>query len=104
MAFNNWAFIYLGLGGEDPSTDRAVIENGGLATTVVAVPDPAMVGEVAKELVDAGAQSIELCGAFGPSGVAAALEATGGRVPVGGVTYGAESMHTLAALFPSSPE
>ena len=29
-----------------------------------------------------------------------AVIANGGRVPVGGVTYGPESMHALTALFP----
>ena len=39
MTFNNWGFIYLGLGAEDPAVDRAVIGRGGLTTTIVAVPD-----------------------------------------------------------------
>ena len=39
MTFNNWAYIYLGMGEEDPAVDRAVIERGGLRTTMVAVPD-----------------------------------------------------------------
>jgi hypothetical protein len=26
MTFNNWAYIYLGMGEEDPAVDRAVIE------------------------------------------------------------------------------
>ena len=58
MAFNNWAFIYLGNGGQDPAVDRAVIDRGGLTTTVVAVPDRSAAARVAAELVDAGAQSI----------------------------------------------
>lgn len=100
MAFTTWGFIYLGTGSEDPAVHRAVIEHGGLTTTLVAVPTPEAAVAVAVELVDAGAQTIELCGAFGPLWTARVLEATGGRVPVGGVTYGAESMHALTALFP----
>lgn len=99
MPFNNWGFIYLGTGSEDPALDRAVIEHGGLTTTIVAVPKADAVVEIARELVDAGAQSIELCGGFGPKVVADVLEATGGRVPVGGVSYGMESVPPLAALF-----
>jgi hypothetical protein len=100
MAFSNWAFIYLGLGGEDPAVDRAVIDRGGLKTTIVAVPDRSAVTRVATELVESGAQSIELCGGLGPAVAAEVVEATGGRVPVGAVTYGVESIHGLAALFP----
>jgi hypothetical protein len=100
MAFHQWGFIYLGTGSEDPAIDRAVIERGGLTTAIVAVPAPEAAVDAAIELVDAGAQTIELCGAFGPVWTARVIEATGGRVPVGGVTYGPESMHALAALFP----
>ena len=100
MAFTNWGFIYLGTGHEDPAADRAVIERSGLKTTVVAVPDRATALDTAVDLVEAGAQSIELCGGLGPSVASEVVEATGGRVPVGAVTYGVESIHALAALFP----
>ena len=100
MSFNNWAFIYLGEGNEDPAVDRAVITTGGLTTTIVAVPDGATAARLAKELVDDGAQSIELCGGLVPAVVADVVAAIGGKVPVGGVTYGVESIHALAALFP----
>lgn len=43
------------------------------------------------ELVTGGAQSLKLCGAFGPSDTAAVLEATGGQVPIGVATYGMDS-------------
>lgn len=99
MTFNNWAFIYLGVGTEDPAVDRAVIERGGLRTTIVAVPEKSAVVQVAVELVDGGAQSIELCGAFGPVWAARVIEAIGGRVPIGSVSYGMESVPSLAALF-----
>ncbi|WP_433003994.1 DUF6506 family protein [Kribbella sp. CA-294648] len=102
MSFNNWAFIYLGLGDEDPARDRAVISVGGLTTTIVAVPERAQAAQVARELVAAGAQSIELCGGFGPTVVAEVIAATEGKVPVGGVNYGVEAMHQLADLFPRS--
>lgn len=102
MAFSNWAFIYLGLGTEDPIRDRAVISVGGLTTTIVPVPDRASAAEVAKQLVADGAQLIELCGGLGPSVVTEVLAATEGKVPVGGTNYGVESVHGLAALFPTS--
>ena len=102
-SFNNWAFIYGGLGEEDPAVDRAVIERGGLRTTIVAVPDEDAAVSTAIELLDAGAQSIELCGGFGPTVLSKVLDATGARIPVGQVRYGMESVHNLAELFPLTP-
>jgi Family of unknown function (DUF6506) len=103
MAFNRWAFIYRGIGDEDPAVDRAVIERGGLRTTFVAVPSEAEAAAVAAELVDDGAQSIELCGGFGAGVLPEVIEATGGRVPVGQVSYSMEAIHPLATLFPAEP-
>jgi 2-keto-3-deoxy-6-phosphogluconate aldolase len=102
MTFTKWGLIYLGVGVEDPATDRAEIERGGLTTIVVAVPDRSDAARVAVELVDGGAQSIELCGGFGPQGAADVIAAVGDRVPVGAVGYGAEAIHQLAALFPAA--
>lgn len=95
VAFNNRGFIYLGVGTEDPGVDRAVIEPGGLRTTVVAVPERSAAVRVAVELVEGAAQSVELCGAFGAATVARVIEATGGRVPVGAVAYGMVSVAGL---------
>ena len=97
--FKSWAFIYLGMGTEDPAVDRALIEAGGLRTTIVAVPEKSAAVRVAVDLVEEGAQSIELCGAFGPVWAARVIEAIGARVPVGSVGYGMESVSALAALF-----
>jgi hypothetical protein len=99
MSFNSWGFIYLGLGEEDPALDRAVILRGGLKTTIVAVPTKEAAVDVAVELVDAGAQSIELCGGFGAVITTRVIEALGDRVPVGAVSYTMESVHSLASLF-----
>jgi hypothetical protein len=63
------------------------------------VPERSAAAKVAAELVEGGAQTVELCGAFGAATVARVIEATGGRVPVGSVTYGMESVSALAALF-----
>lgn len=99
MTFSSWGFIYLGTGQEDPEVDRAVIERGGLTTTIVAVPDRDSAVQVAKDLVAAGAQSIELCGGFGTRATAEVAAAVEG-VPVGGVSYGVEAIHALTDLFP----
>ena len=61
------------------------------------MPDQAA-ARVAVELVDGGVQFIELCGGFGPVGAAKVIEAVGG-VAVGVVTFGAESISKLAAVF-----
>ena len=66
MALSNWAFIYLGSEIADPAVDRAVIEGGGVRTTIVAVPQKSAALAVACDLVATGVQAIELCGAFGP--------------------------------------
>jgi len=100
MTFENWGFIYLGGGTEEPTVDRAVIETGGLRTTIVAVPERSAAAKVAVELVEGGAQTVELCGAaFGAATVAQMIQATGGRVPVGSLIYGMESVPGLAVLF-----
>ena len=104
MQLNNWAFIYLGTGIENPDVDRAVIEAGGLRTTIVAVPEASRVVNVAVDLVRHGAQTIELCGAFGPTWTARVIEATGGVVPVGSVNYGQESIAALVELVGRGPE
>ncbi len=97
MAFDNYGFIFLGPG-TDPASDRIVIERGGFRSTIVPVPEDSAAVEVAVELADDGAQLIELCGAFGPVIAARVIEATGGRVPVGSVGFGSESVAALAAL------
>jgi hypothetical protein len=99
MSFNSWGVIYLGLGEEDPTVDRAVIQRGGLKTTIVAVPTREAAVDVAVQLVDAGAQSIELCGGFGSAITTRVIEAVGDRVPVGAVAYTMDSVHPLASLF-----
>ena len=95
--FDRYGFIFLGPG-TDPITDRVVIERSGFRTTIIPVSEPSAAVEVAVELADDGAQLIELCGAFGPVIAARVIEATGGRVPVGSVGFGSESVAGLAAL------
>lgn len=103
MAFSNYGVIYLGVGTEDPTMQRAVIEHGGLRTTIVAVPRATAVVKTAVDLLDAGADSIELCGAFGPVWTARVIEAVGGSIPVGGVTFGMDAVHAVAEMFPKEP-
>lgn len=97
MTFDSYGFIFLGPG-TNPETDRVVIERDGFRSTLVPVPEESRAVEAAVGLADDGAQLIELCGAFGPVIAARVIEATGGRVPVGSVGFGSESVAALAAL------
>jgi hypothetical protein len=76
----------------DPAVDRVVSEHAGKRTTFVAIPDIDAIAGVARDLVDEGAEQIELCGGLGPVPAARVIEAVGGRVPVGAVLFGVESV------------
>lgn len=95
----SWAFIFEAPE-TDPTIDRMVIERAGLRTMIVAVPEQAAAVQLAVDLVEGGAQFIELCGGFEPAWTGKIIEATGGRVPVGCVGYsGGESIARLAGIF-----
>jgi Family of unknown function (DUF6506) len=87
----SWAFIYV-RPAVDPAVDRVEIERDGVRTTLVGVPDQVAAVAAAVDLVESGVQIIELCGILGPVWAARVIEATHGRVPVGAVSYGAESV------------
>ena len=93
---SNWAYIY-GQPGADPVADRFVIERDGQRTTLVPVPDESAAPQVAVQLVNDGAELIELCGGFPITVAARIVEAVGGRVPIGRVTFGVESVTGAAA-------
>ncbi|QXJ22883.1 hypothetical protein AGRA3207_003958 [Actinomadura graeca] len=83
--------------GADPSADVMTIQNGGGRTRVRAVDGPEhMVGLVSR-LVGEGVTQIELCGGFGAVPHAAAGRASGGKVPVGAIYYGFESLTGVAS-------
>jgi hypothetical protein len=94
---NSYGFIFIA-NGADPTVDRLVLDRQGFRNVIVAAPDQSAAEEVAIELVDDGIQFIELCGIFGPVGTAKVIEATGEKVPIGSVNFGAESIDALAAL------
>ena len=98
MALVHWGFIYTAAGmGSEPKT--TVVDTGPCRTVLIGLASPAEAVEVAARLVDEGAQLIELCGAFGPLWTAKIIEAVGGRVPVGAVSYGSEAIDHLHAIF-----
>ena len=72
MGAHHWAFIFDGPD-LDPKKDRTVIDRGGIRTVLVGVPSVSVAAKTAVELVEEGAQFIELCGGFGPGGAALAL-------------------------------
>ena len=76
------AFLYLE-SGADPAVDRH--EHAG--TTFVAVPDEDAVAGVVAELSDRGVALFELYGGLSAAAAAAAVDAAGGRVPVGVALY-----------------
>lgn len=94
---NSYGFIFIA-DGANPTVDRFVLDRHSFRSMIVAVPDQSAAEQVAVDLVNSGVQFIELCGIFGPVGTAKVIEATGGRVPVGSVNFGAESIDALAAL------
>lgn len=96
----SWAFIYV-RPGADPTADRFETERSGVRTTLVAVPEQAAAVQTAIDLVRSGVQVIELCSILGPTWAARVIEATGGRVPVGAVTYGAESVALFLSWTPA---
>jgi uncharacterized protein DUF6506 len=92
----NLALIYE-LPGADPAVDRFVQTHDNGSVTVVGVPSGEAAAAVATELVDAGADRIELCGGIGPLAAKPVLDAIGTRVPVATVLFGFESLPSVAA-------
>jgi hypothetical protein len=92
----NRAAIF-GAWGADPAKDRHVHEYEGGRITFVGVSNPEQVPAVARELVDAGAERIEICGGLGTLPSAAAIEAVGHRTTVRSIMFGFESLPGVAS-------
>ncbi|MCP2297779.1 hypothetical protein APR11_004220 [Nocardia amikacinitolerans] len=97
MALTAWGFIYTAAG-SDPGNET-VVDTGACRSVFVGVGHPEQAIDVARRLVDGGAQLIELCGGFGPVWTARVIEAVHGAVPVGAVGYGAEAVDQVHAIF-----
>lgn len=98
MALVHWAFLYQATGA-DPGRDSRRVVVDGCRVDLVAVGTHEQAVAVARDLAAEGVQLIELCGGFGPVWTARVIEAVGGRVPVGAVAYGAESIAQVHAVF-----
>lgn len=94
----SWAYIFHAPE-SDPAKDRFVIDRAGCKCTLVAVPDNAAAARVAVQLMKSGAKSIELCGYFGPMGAVEVLRAVEGKVAVGTVMFGSESIANVMKAF-----
>lgn len=82
----------------DPTVDRIVREDGRVRMIIVFVPEPSAAVPVAVELVEnEDAQLIEFDGGLGTVWAAKVIEEVDGRVPVGSVMFGAESLEGAAA-------
>jgi hypothetical protein len=84
--------------GANSKRDRIVRNNGRVRKTIVFVSEPAEAPAVAIELADEGVELIELDGGFGSLWAARIFEAVGSRAAVGFVSFGIESMETVAAF------
>ncbi len=82
----------------DPAVDRVVKEHrGGGRTTVVAAPDASSAAKVAVELVEDGAELVEICGGTPLTTAEHVRAALKGRVPVSLVSWPFESIDGVAA-------
>jgi hypothetical protein len=91
------AFIFI-VPDADSNKHRAKVATPSLELSVVGVRDLDDAVDVAKGLVADGTQLIELCAGFGPEGTAKIIEAVGGKIPIGSVSYGVESSGKFLAL------
>lgn len=93
MSFTN-TIIYV-VAGIRPGADTIETSSEEARTTLVAT-DPEHLVAAALDAVDNGTDRIELCGATGPQWQAKVRAAVGGRVPVGVVMFGFESLTGVA--------
>ncbi|MBL0729087.1 DUF6506 family protein [Piscinibacter sp. HJYY11] len=98
MALRKFGFIVTGPG-FDPARHRQLMQSTGFEMVSVGVSSPAQALDVAQAMVRDGVQLIELCGGFGPQWTARVQEAIAHKIPVGSVSYGAESIASLHELF-----
>jgi predicted polyphosphate/ATP-dependent NAD kinase len=99
MALTKFGFVVVGAS-LSPAQHRVTMRSDAFEMIAIGVASPAEGPAVARALVEEGVQLIELCGGFGAAWTAQVLAAVEGKVPVGAVSYGPESIGLMAALFP----
>ncbi|WP_414941237.1 DUF6506 family protein [Amycolatopsis sp. cmx-11-51] len=93
------ATIFVGHPSADPARHRVVREHaGGGKTTAVSVPDSRTAVTVARQLVDDGAEVIEICGGTSLRVARDVAAAVGDRVPVSLVAWPVDSIERAAAF------
>ena len=97
MTLKSWAYIFIS---PNFKQDRTEISSSTCKVQIIGldINNKEAVIPLAKELVAQGAQLIELCGGFGPLWIARIIEATEGKIPVGGVMYGPEARKPMLDL------
>ncbi|MDD2214109.1 MAG: DUF6506 family protein [Oscillospiraceae bacterium] len=78
-------FAFIIMGPFDDELDQAAIHDG--SARLIGVANLQQACQAARRLQQAGIGCIELCGAFGPEGAQAVIEATQNQIPVGYVTH-----------------
>jgi predicted Rossmann-fold nucleotide-binding protein len=71
----------------DPAKHRSIVKTSAVHLTVVGVKNYDEAEKVAKELVNQGITSLELCGGFGSMGTAAVSKAVEHKASVGAVRF-----------------
>ncbi|GII92105.1 DUF6506 family protein [Sinosporangium siamense] len=84
--------------GADPSVDLVVTVSGAGRTRVRAVSEAHQVVDLVRGLVDEGVDLVELCGGFGAVWHDEVARVVRGRVPLGAVYFGFESLTSVAAF------
>lgn len=82
----NAAFIFVAPE-VDYKTHKTVVDTPMVELTVAGVKNYSEAVEVAKELVDKGVKSIELCAGFGNEGIALISKAVKGKASVGAIKF-----------------
>lgn len=90
-SIKNKALIYV-----DETSEPMVIEHGANRIAIAAASAPSSAAKVAANLVNNGADIIELCGGAATSWLAEVSTAIPETVPIGLVTYPFESLDTIA--------
>ena len=98
MKLTNYAFMVLGPG-FDPELNTSVTESPEFKMTVVGVPTVDEACGLVPQLIEDGAQMIELCGGFDADATARVIDAIDGKVPVGAVRFSEAETVKLTAFF-----
>ncbi len=98
MSLTKLGFIVTG-NDLSPDRHRTVMSSPAFEMITIGVSDASEGPAVAKAMVDEGVQLIELCGGFGPIWTSRVIEAIEGKIPVGSVAYGPESINGMYELF-----